>query len=95
MSDPSTHTVIQALRAAVGRLANRLRAQRAIEFGTTGAVLGLMAMPVAIVLYKTGWIEYGQLATVALGSLGVTLGAAVLGARSSTRRSTSTSTPMR
>ena len=30
------HTEIQALRAAVGRLANRLRAQRAIEFGTTG-----------------------------------------------------------
>ena len=80
MSEPSTHHEIHELRAAVGRLANRLRAQRAMEFGTTGAVIGLMAMLAAIVLYKTGWIAFAQLSNVALGAVGITLGAAIIGA---------------
>ncbi|MEM1348385.1 MAG: hypothetical protein AAGI01_07525, partial [Myxococcota bacterium] len=68
------------VEAVVQRLAWRIRMQRALDFGITGAVFGLMGLCVVLVLYKTGWVELDTLTMAAVAALGATLLGAALGA---------------
>jgi hypothetical protein len=77
--DDTQREALAKIEALVGRLAWRIRAQRALEWATTAAVVGLLAWMVGVALYKTGWVSWGQLVRVGWASAGLVALVAVLG----------------
>jgi hypothetical protein len=60
--------------ALVGRVERRVRLQRALERGTAGGVVYLMAMAVVVTLYSTYWIEWATLLSVGMMFAAVPVG---------------------
>jgi len=70
------------IRDAVKHVARRLRIQRVLDALTTGLALSLLLVALAIVLYKTGWVDESSFW---LGCLGTLIFPSVLGIRAAMR----------
>lgn len=66
-SPPELTHELAEIKKLISRLAWRLRLQGAIQYGTSGAVLGIMVMMLLLVLYKTSWLTQAQLGQGTIG----------------------------
>jgi hypothetical protein len=85
MADSDTESgaqrdALRRIEALVTRLAWRVRAQRALEWATTAAVVALLCWMVALALHKTGWMSWEVLREVGMGCAGLVALIAALGA---------------
>jgi hypothetical protein len=78
-SDKPSPSDVSRITRLVDRVARRVRGQRATEYGVTGALVYLMILALALVLYKTGWVESSTFWTAALVAVVVPVGAALRG----------------
>ena len=80
MTTPRDSGELLEIEALVSKLARRIRTQRAIQYGVTAGVFAIMGLMVSLVLFKTGWLEQGQLVTSGLVAGALVLVCAALGA---------------
>lgn len=76
---PSSAEARRLLDRLVDRVARRIRIDRALERGITGAVVYLLGLMVVLVLAKTGWVGATTATGWALGLLVVPVAAALWG----------------